>query len=71
LIGVTAEADLMVYRGGSPLGEFWKLSVQQLRDGMASAGRETRALDEAIPLYDDTAMWFQGPLTMAAWGQRA
>jgi len=60
----------MIYRGGSPLAEFWRLSHQQLRDRLAADGRDAPAIDELLPVFSDPGTWFQGPVTMAAWGKR-
>jgi SAM-dependent methyltransferase len=70
LAEVSAEAEVMIYRGGSPLAEFWRLSYQQLRDRLAADGRDAPAIDELLPVFTDPRTWFQGPVTMAAWGKR-
>lgn len=71
LAEVSAEAEVMIYRGRSLLAEFWRLSYQQLRDCLAAHGRGAPAIDELLPVFADPGTWFQGPVTMAAWGQHS
>ncbi|MGH8652851.1 MAG: class I SAM-dependent methyltransferase [Gammaproteobacteria bacterium] len=70
LADVSAEAEVMIYRRGAPLAEFWRVSHQQIRDRLAADGRDAPAIDELLPVFADPGTWFQGPVTMAAWGKR-
>ena len=70
LHGVTSEADMQVWCGGTRTCEFWRLSIQQVRDRIASKGGDTSVIDDGLAQFDDPALWTLNPITMAAWGRR-
>lgn len=71
LVDVAAEGRLAAAQGGSAASRFWRLTVEQLREGLLAAGliaAEELARYEA--LLDDPAVTYLLPMAVAAWGQR-
>jgi SAM-dependent methyltransferase len=65
-----AEGSQFVFRGGSPLGRFWKISFRQVRDALVAAGRDASDITAALSRFDDPAAWFNWPTTLAVWGRK-
>ena len=65
-----AEASQSVFRGGSPLGTFWQISMRQVRDAMAAAGADPSAITNALPGLEDPSKWFNWPTTLSVWGRK-
>jgi SAM-dependent methyltransferase len=60
-----------MWRGGKPGGEIWRLSLEQLREGIVDAGLMGEAeVDAAIALCADPRFSTLSPVLMAAWGRR-
>ncbi len=71
LAALGAEGRVFMVRGGSPAGEVWRLTAEQVSprivaEGLLSADEMARTL---ALLADPTFVWMEG-LVMAAWGQR-
>jgi SAM-dependent methyltransferase len=71
LTDVGAEGRAGMWRGGGPGGLVWRLTLEQLRDGLL-AGRYAEAadLDAVAAALDDPDFSFMSQVTMAAWGRR-
>jgi len=65
LLGVGAEFDGELFRGGSEPAEFWSLSWLQVRDRI---GRP-EVVDRGREVLADTSRWFHGSGTIVAWGR--
>ena len=60
-----------MWRGGEPGGEIWRLSLEQLREGIVDSGLMDGAeADAAIELCSDPRFSTLSPIMMAAWGRR-
>jgi predicted O-methyltransferase YrrM len=60
-----------MWRGGEPGGEIWRLSLEQLRDGIIDSGLLDAAdADAAIELCADPGFSSLSPIMVAAWGRR-
>ncbi len=69
LVDVTAEADVPLYRGGSPTAEMVRLSFTQVAERDFLDG-ETRVLvDEFCASLTDPGRWFTYYAAVAAWGR--
>jgi hypothetical protein len=68
---VQAEGDFAILNGGSPMAEFFQLSVLQVRDGIVGSGAVSAAqFDSAIALLGDPGFWAFGPAGVAVRGQK-
>jgi len=71
LTDVQAEGDFAILNGGSPMAEFFQLSVLQVRDGIVGSGAVSAAqFDSAIALLGDPGFWAFGPAGVAVKGQK-
>jgi SAM-dependent methyltransferase len=70
LVGIDAELDVPLFRGGSAHARFWSLTWQQVRDRVAAVGEPAHVIDQGQAELSDEQRWFQGPATMTAWGRR-
>jgi SAM-dependent methyltransferase len=70
LIEIGAEADVPVFRGDSPMAEFLRLSMVQLRERVLGVGASEQDVDRVLDALTDTKQWFMGPAMVAAWGRR-
>jgi SAM-dependent methyltransferase len=70
LVDVGAEVDTPVLRGGSPVAEFWSLTLEFLRPRIVAADLMTPAeLDAARALLADPDFWDLSPAFVATWGR--
>jgi SAM-dependent methyltransferase len=66
-----AEGDFAILNGGSPMAEFFHLSVLQLRDGIVGSGALSDAqFDAATALLEDPEFWAFGPGGVAVMGRK-
>jgi hypothetical protein len=67
---VAAEGDFPVFRGGSPMAEFFSLTAEQMRESIVRPGTLDEAgLDEALALLTSPDFWgFGGGVSV--WGRR-
>jgi SAM-dependent methyltransferase len=71
LVDVGSEGRAGMWRGGEAGGLVWRLSVDQLRDGLLDGGYVDAAdIDVVVRALDDPAFLFMSQITMAAWGRR-
>jgi SAM-dependent methyltransferase len=59
-----------MWRAGEPGGEIWRLSLEQLRDGIVDLELMDGEADAAIELCTDPRFSTLSPVMMAAWGRR-
>ena len=71
LTDVQAEGDFAILNGGSPMAEFFRLSVLQVRDRIVGSGGVSAAqFDAGIALLGDPGFWAFGPGGVAVKGQK-
>lgn len=71
LIGVNAEADVDICRGGSPMAECRQLGLAQLRENLLRTGTITGTeFDEGVAHLSDPRHWVMDLALVAAWGQK-
>ena len=71
LTDMQAEGDFAILNGGSPMAEFFRLSVLQLRDRIISSSAVSAAqFDAATALLEDPSFWAFGPGGVAVRGQK-
>jgi SAM-dependent methyltransferase len=60
-----------MWRGGEAGGDLWRMSFEQLRDGVVDMGlMDAAEADAAIELCTDPRFSTLSPVMMAAWGRR-
>jgi SAM-dependent methyltransferase len=71
LIDMQAEGDFAILNGGSPMAQFFQLSVFQVRDRIIGSGSvSAMQFDAAIALLEDPAFWAFGPAGVAVRGRK-
>ena len=71
LTRVRAEGRVGIWRGGSDAGHLWRLTLEQLREPMATSSPvSSDEVEQVIALCDDPRVQLMSPVTMAAWGRR-
>jgi len=71
LVDVGSAGRVGMWRGGEAGGLVWRLSLDQLRDGLLDGGYAHAAdLDVVAAALDDPGFSFMSQVTMAAWGRR-
>jgi hypothetical protein len=71
LTDVQAEGDFAILNDGSPMAEFFRLSVLQVRDRIVGSGGVSAAqFDAGIALLGDPGFWAFGPGGVAVKGQK-
>ena len=71
LADMQAEGDFAVLNGGSPMAEFFRLSVLQLRESIVGSGAVSAVqFDAAIALLEDPGFWAFGPGGVAVRGRK-
>jgi SAM-dependent methyltransferase len=70
LVGVRAEIDSQLFRGGSTLAQLWSLSWLQARGRVVAMGLDGERIDAGRDALEDPARWFHGPAKVIAWGWR-
>jgi 2-polyprenyl-3-methyl-5-hydroxy-6-metoxy-1,4-benzoquinol methylase len=67
---ISAEVDVPLFPGASPLAEFWRLSISQVREGLGGVGASGADVDESLALLADPSRWFMAPALVAVRGRR-
>lgn len=68
---VGADVALPMMRGGSPVAEFWSLTIEFLRPQVVEAGLLADAdIDSARAYLADSNFWDLSPAIVGAWGRR-
>jgi SAM-dependent methyltransferase len=71
LVDVDFRGRASMWRAGEPGGEIWRLSLEQLRDGIVDSElMDAGEADAAIALCTDPRFSSLSPVMMAAWGRR-
>jgi SAM-dependent methyltransferase len=71
LVGVGAEIDSQLFRGGGALAQLWSLSWLQVRGRIVDMGLDGERIDAGRAALEDPTRWFHGPAKVIAWGRRA
>ncbi|MEU8895718.1 class I SAM-dependent methyltransferase [Nocardia sp. NPDC048505] len=67
---VHAEADIPMFRGGSPVARMWSLTWEQTRDSLVTLGVAPEVIAAAQAELEDEKRWHFAPPTIRAWGHR-
>lgn len=71
LVDLGCEVDAPVVQGGSPVAEFWSLTLEYLRSGIVEYGHlSAEDLDATRALLADPEFWDLSPAFVGAWGRR-
>lgn len=71
LVDLGCEVDTPVLHGGSPVAEFWSLTLEFLRPVIAEHGLlRDEDLDRAQALLADPGFWDLSPAFVGAWGRK-
>jgi len=71
LVELGSEVDVPVLQGGSPVAEFWSLTLEYLRSGIVGHGHlSDDELDTARARLADPEFWDLSPAFVGAWGRR-
>jgi len=71
LLDVEADAEIPIFRGGSPLAHMWSLTWVQTHDKLVALGVSPEVIATAQAELDNERRWFSAPPTVQAWGRRA
>jgi hypothetical protein len=66
-----ATGEVPYFGGASELAEFWKMSWERVRDGVAASGGDVSAWDRELAELDDPSKLFVGPMTIAVIARKA
>ncbi|MFD8099880.1 class I SAM-dependent methyltransferase [Nocardia fluminea] len=69
LIDVRAEADVPMFRGGSPMARMWNLTWEQVHETSATLDISPEIIAAAQAELADERRWFYAPPTVRAWGR--
>ncbi|MFC9894588.1 class I SAM-dependent methyltransferase [Nocardia sp. NPDC127579] len=67
---VHAEADIPMFRGGSPMARMWNLTWVQAHDTLAALGVRPEVITAAQAELADEHRWHYAPPTVRAWARR-
>jgi hypothetical protein len=70
LVEVNAEGRVAMWRGGEDGGRIWRLTIEPLREEIASGVATADDIHAALALCDDPQAAIVSQITMAAWGRR-
>jgi SAM-dependent methyltransferase len=68
LVDVEADADIPMFRGGSPLARMWNLTWAQADHTLVALGVSPETIATARAELEDEQRWFYAPPTVRAWG---
>lgn len=66
---IHAEAEIPMFRGGSPMARMWSLTWAQLHDRLVAMGIAPAVVADAKAELADEQRWFYAPPTVRAWGR--
>jgi hypothetical protein len=69
LVDVEADAEIPMFRGGSPLARMWNLTWVQIHDQLVKLGLSPEVIAAAQAELEDEQRWFCAPPTVRAWGR--
>jgi hypothetical protein len=70
LVDVHAEADIPMFRGGSPTARMWNLTWAQAHDTLVGLGVRPEVIAVAQAELEDEQRWLYAPPTVRAWARR-
>lgn len=69
LVDIHAEAEIPMFRGGSPMARMWSLTWAQLHESLMAHGIPHNTVATAQAELEDEQRWFYAPPTVRAWGR--
>jgi SAM-dependent methyltransferase len=69
LVDIEADAEIPVFRGGSPLARMWNLTWVQVRDTLVALGVSHKVIAAARAELEDEHRWLYAPPTVRAWAR--
>ncbi|MGW4123508.1 class I SAM-dependent methyltransferase [Nocardia sp. NPDC004711] len=70
LVDVHAEADIPMFRGGSPMARMWNLTWEQAHNTLVTLGVHPEVIAAAQAELQDEQRWLYAPPTVRAWARR-
>ncbi|MGY0500111.1 class I SAM-dependent methyltransferase [Nocardia sp. FBN12] len=67
LVDVHAEAEIPMFRGGSPMARMWNLTWVQTHDTLVTLGIPPEVIAAAQAELEDEQQWLYAPPTVRAW----
>jgi hypothetical protein len=67
LLDVEADAEIRMFRGGSPLADMWNLTWVQIHGHLVSLGASPEVIGAAQAELGDQQRWFCAPPVVRAW----
>jgi SAM-dependent methyltransferase len=69
LVDVQADAEIPVFRGGSPMARMWNLTWAQVHETLVAFGVSHKVIATAQAELEDEQRWFYAPPTVRAWAR--
>jgi SAM-dependent methyltransferase len=69
LVDVEADAEIPMFRGGSPLARMWNLTWVQIHEQLVKHGVSPEVIAAAQAELEDERRWFCAPPIVRAWGR--
>ncbi|MEU3015178.1 class I SAM-dependent methyltransferase [Nocardia asteroides] len=69
LVDVQADAQIPIFRGGSPVARMWNLTWAQIHETLAGLGVSHKVIANAQAELEDDQRWLYAPPTVRAWGR--
>ncbi|MFI6865983.1 class I SAM-dependent methyltransferase [Nocardia sp. NPDC050406] len=69
LIDVEADAQIPMFRGGSPMAHMWSLTWVQVAETLVAQGISREVIAAARAELDDDQRWFYAPPTVRVWAR--
>lgn len=69
LVDIHAEAQIPMFRGGSPMARMWNLTWAQVRESLVALGVSPKVIATAQVELEDEQRWFYAPPTVRVWAR--
>ncbi|MFD4429877.1 class I SAM-dependent methyltransferase [Nocardia sp. NPDC058497] len=69
LVDIQADAEIPIFRGGSPMARMWKLTWVQAHDALVALGVSPEVITAAQAELDDEQRWLYAPPTVRVWAR--